>query len=59
MVGSIEGESIIATFIEDGIRRKTTGTFTWKIENGGRLLRGTFVSTAANSSGESIMTKER
>src|SRR2546423_220447 len=52
ITGSIEGESIVATFVEDGIRRKSKGTFTWKIENGGRGLRGRFMSTAANSSGE-------
>jgi hypothetical protein len=59
VTGSIEGERVVATFVEDGIRRQNTGTFTWTIENGGRLLRGRFISAAANSSGASIMTKER
>lgn len=56
--GSVDGRNITATFVEDGIRRTTTGTFNWNIENQGRLT-GTFVSTAATTSGSSIATKQK
>jgi len=56
--GSIDGDKVVATFVEDGRMRKTNGRFVWKLQNGGDHLAGTFVSTAANSSGRSAVTKQ-
>ena len=56
LTGSIEGDKVVATFIEDGRMRRTNGRFVWKVQNDG--LAGTFVSTAANSSGRSAVTKQ-
>ena len=55
--GSIDGDKVVATFVEDGSMRKSNGRFVWKLQNGGNQLAGTFVSTAANSSGRSAMIK--
>ncbi len=55
--GSIEGDKIVATFVEDGRMRRTNGRFIWRLQSGGDELAGTFVSTAANSSGRSAVTK--
>lgn len=57
--GSIEGDKVVATFTEDGRMRRTNGRFVWKLQNGGDGLSGTFVSSAANSSGRSSVTKEQ
>lgn len=55
LTGSIEGDKVVATFIEDGRMRRTNGRFVWRVHSDG--LAGTFVSTAANSSGRSAVTK--
>lgn len=57
--GSIDGDKVVATFTEDGRTRRTNGRFVWKLQNGGAGLSGTFVSSAANSSGRSAVTKEQ
>ena len=57
VVGSIDGNKVIATFVENGALRKTGGRFVWQIQNAGAGLTGTFVSTAARSSGKSAATK--
>ena len=57
--GSIDGDKVAATFVEDGKMRKTNGRFIWKLQNSGDQLAGTFVSTAANSSGRSAVTKRQ
>lgn len=57
--GSIDGDKVVATFTEDGRMRRTNGRFVWKLQNGGGGLSGTFVSSAANSSGRSAVTKEQ
>lgn len=59
LTGAVDGETISAGFVEQGARRKTSGRFVWRLEREGTLMKGTFVSTAANSSGTSIATKER
>ena len=59
LTGTFEGETFQARFVEKGARRKTTGMFLWKVENDGTLMKGTFVSTAADSSGTSVATKEQ
>jgi hypothetical protein len=51
--GSINGDMIEATFIEDGAARKSNGRFVWRIDRAGRGLTGTFGSPAARSSGKS------
>ena len=58
ITGSIEGDNVVATFVEDGKMRRTNGRFVWRLQNGGDHLAGTFVSTAANSSGKSAVTKQ-
>ena len=57
--GLIEGDKVIATFIEDGRSRRTNGRFIWKLQRSGDGLSGTFVSTAANSSGRSAVTRRQ
>ena len=56
--GSISGNSVSATFVEEGLRRTTTGRFEWNLTADDQL-RGTFVSTAAKSSGSSVVTRQR
>jgi len=56
MTGSIEGDNVVATFVEDGRMRRTNGRFVWRVQNDG--LAGTFVTTAANSSGRSAVIKQ-
>ena len=51
--GTINGDRIEATFFEDGLERRTNGRFVWRIDNGGRGLKGTFATTAARSRGTS------
>jgi hypothetical protein len=58
VTGSIEGDQVVATFVEDGRLRRSNGRFVWKLQNGGDALAGTFVSTAANSRGRSAVTKQ-
>jgi hypothetical protein len=59
ITGSIEQDVVRATFVEEGLRRMTSGSFTWTIAAGAGQLRGTFVSSAAWSSGPSMATREK
>lgn len=59
VTGAVEGKTIEASFVEEGARRKTSGRFVWQVQREGTLMKGTFISTAANSSGTSVATKER
>lgn len=59
LTGAVKGETIGASFVEQGARRKTSGRFVWRLERAGTRMKGTFVSTAANSSGTSVATKQR
>lgn len=59
VTGSIDGDNVVATFVEDGKLRSTNGRFVWKLQSGGEQLAGTFVSTAANSRGRSAVTKQQ
>lgn len=56
--GSIDGDKVVATFVEDGRIRRTNGRFVWRLHSSGDGLAGTFVSNAANSSGRSAVTKQ-
>lgn len=55
--GSINGDHVEATFFEHGAVRKTNGRFVWRIDETGGL-NGTFVSTAARTSGKSAAKRE-
>jgi hypothetical protein len=55
--GTIDGDTVKATFSETGAARKTNGHFVWRIDRGNGGLRGTFVSTAARARGKSAATK--
>jgi Domain of unknown function (DUF4388) len=57
VTGSIDGDKIVASFVEDGAKRRTNGRFIWKLQNENAALTGTFVSAAANSSGKSAATR--
>jgi hypothetical protein len=57
VTGSVDQNSVSATFVEEGLRRKTSGRFEWTLTTDGTQLRGTFSSTAARSSGSSIVTR--
>jgi hypothetical protein len=57
--GSINGDQIAATFIEEGSRRRTTGTFRWRLTPTGNEFTGSFTSTAASSSGSSVGQRNR
>jgi len=54
--GSINGDTIEATFYEQGATRKTNGRFVWRVDKAGGLT-GTFNSTAARTSGKSTARK--
>ena len=58
VTGSIDGDSVHATFLEQGGVRRTNGRFVWRIENAGGGLTGTFISTAARTSGTSAARKD-
>ena len=51
--GSINGDRIEATFIEEGSARKSNGKFVWRLDKSGRGLTGNFATTAARSKGKS------
>ena len=55
--GSINGDRIEATFIEDGSARKSNGKFVWRLDRNGRGLTGSFATTAARSSGKSAASR--
>ena len=59
LTGWVNENSAGATYVEEGSRRKTSGRFAWTIGGGGNKLSGTFVSTAADSSGPSVATREK
>ena len=58
ITGSVYADGVRATFVEEGLRRKTGGRFVWTTTADGNQLRGSFVSTAAKSSGASVATRE-
>ena len=56
--GSINGDRIEATFIEEGTARKSNGRFVWRMDKAGRGLTGSFATSAARSSGKSAATRD-
>jgi hypothetical protein len=57
ITGLIKGDSVEATFVEEGLKRKSSGRFVWKLERNKRL-DGTFVTTAADSNGRSVVIRK-
>lgn len=56
--GLIKGDTIEATFFEDGAARKSNGRFVWRVDKAGHGLSGTFATTAARSRGKSAATRD-
>lgn len=55
VTGRIEGNRVVLQFTERGAKRSTTGSFSWTLApNNSNALRGTFWSTAADTSGSSV-----
>lgn len=54
--GTVDGDRVHLTFHEKGRRRESGGSFEFQLANDG-LLRGTFESDAAKSSGQSIVRR--
>jgi hypothetical protein len=59
LTGSVDQNSVSATFVEEGQRRSSSGRLEWTVASGGNQLHGTFSSTAAKSSGPSVATRNR
>ena len=59
LTGSVDQSGARASFVEEGLRRKTSGSLEWTLTTDGNQLRGTFTSTAAKSSGSSVATRDR
>jgi len=57
--GQVSSDRVSATFVEEGLRRTTTGSFDWSLMRYANELHGTFVSSAAKSSGSSVVTRSR
>ncbi|HVS00418.1 MAG TPA: transglycosylase domain-containing protein, partial [Thermoanaerobaculia bacterium] len=51
--GTIDGRTVNLRFSEHGTRRTSNGTFTWQLSADRTALRGTFSSSAADTSGSS------
>ena len=56
--GLINGDTIEATFFEDGAARKSNGRFVWRVDKAGHGLTGSFATTAARSRGKSAATRD-
>ena len=59
VTGTLDQSGANATFVEEGLQRRTSGRLEWTLTTDGNQLRGTFTSTAAKSSGPSVATRER
>ncbi|RMF61335.1 MAG: hypothetical protein D6743_13705 [Calditrichaeota bacterium] len=55
--GKIDGRKVVATFVEEGERRKTSGRFDWVFLPEQDKLFGEFTHTAANASGQSTAAR--
>src|SRR5215213_3099159 len=56
--GSIKGDTVEATFFEQGAERKSNGRFVWRVDKAGRGLAGKFATSAARSICKSADTRE-
>jgi penicillin-binding protein 1A len=59
VTGRIEGNKVVLQFTERGAKRSTTGSFSWTLGPNGNALRGSFWSTAADTSGSSVARRMR
>jgi penicillin-binding protein 1A len=59
VTGRIEGSKVVLQFTERGAKRSTTGSFAWTLGPNGNALRGSFWSTAADTSGSSVARRMR
>ena len=59
LTGTVDQSGASGTFVEEGLRRKSSGSVEWTLSADGNQLRGRFTSTAAKSSGPSVATRER
>jgi hypothetical protein len=55
ITGSVNGNSVHASFVDHGTERESDGAFDWTLKNGG--WRGTFSASAADSSGSSVLQR--
>jgi penicillin-binding protein 1A len=53
ITGSVEGGRVRLRFTEQGARRSSGGSFSWRLTPGGDRLSGSFASSAADTSGSS------
>jgi penicillin-binding protein 1A len=54
VTGTVDGRKVTLQFTERGAKRTTTGGFSWTLSPDRTTLRGTFWSTAADTSGSSL-----
>jgi len=57
--GTVNGDTVTATFVEEGLRRTTDGDFNWTLSADSNRLNGRFSSTAAKSSGPSVASRQK
>jgi len=57
--GTIDGNKVTLEFRERGAKRTTTGSFSWTLSGDRTALRGSFQSTAADTSGRSLAVRMR
>jgi hypothetical protein len=50
----VDGRNVTLQFTERGAKRSTNGSFSWQLSADRTALRGSFQSTAANTSGSSL-----
>ncbi len=55
--GIIKGNTIHATYVEQGTKRQSSGEFDWTMAEDSNCFKGTFSSSAANARGSSILIK--
>lgn len=56
--GTIRGRDVVVHFREHGARRRSRGTFRWRLSADGRNLQGRFESTAAATGGVSSARRD-
>jgi membrane peptidoglycan carboxypeptidase len=54
VTGTVDGRNVTLQFTERGAKRSTNGSFSWQLSADRTALRGSFQSTAANTSGSSL-----
>jgi len=54
VTGTVDGRNVTLQFTERGAKRSTNGSFSWQLSADRTALRGSFRSTAADTSGSSL-----